>query len=142
MKKVEGLDCIMLIDDDEATNFIHRSVIRRENLDVHVQVAYTAEDALNYLTGSEKYFPGLDLPQPGIIFLDLNMPGMNGWEFLEEYRRLPEMVKRRIALLMLTTSLNPDDEERANTIPELNGFIQKPLTSEKLHDIIEQYFEN
>ncbi len=142
MKKVEGLDCILLVDDDEATNFIHRSVIRREELDVHVQVSRSGEDALNYLSGSGPYFPGIDLPQPGIIFLDLNMPGMNGWEFLDQYKKLPEIIKKRIALLILTTSINPDDEQRASAFPELNGYVQKPLTSEKLQNVIHQYFEN
>ena len=142
MSIIADLDCIMLVDDDEATNFLHRSVIRRENLGVHVKVITNGQEALDYLTGSEQYYPGTDLPQPGIIFLDLNMPGMNGWEFLDQYRKLPTPIRQQIALMVLTTSLNPDDEARARQIPEVDGFLQKPLTGPKLQGIINQYFYN
>ena len=141
MRKTGELDCILLVDDDEATNFLHRRVISREALDVHVQVVHDGQEALDYLTGSDKYYlEEPDFPQPGIIFLDLNMPGMNGWEFLDSYKRLPVEKKKSIALLVLTTSLNPDDENRAKNYPDLDGFLRKPLTPEKLHRVIGEYF--
>lgn len=127
------LDCILLVDDDEATNFLHRRVIDREELDVQVAILHNAREALNYLYEKEE-------PERSIIFLDLNMPGMNGWDFLEHYKRLPQSRRKNIVLLILTTSLNPDDEKRAQEYPELNGFLRKPLTPEKLHRVIDQYF--
>jgi CheY-like chemotaxis protein len=123
----------MLVDDDEATNFLHRRVIDREELDVQVKILHNAREALGYLNDAE-------LPQPCIIFLDLNMPGMNGWDFLEHYKHVPLSRRHDVVLYILTTSLNPDDEKRAQNYPELNGFLRKPLTPEKLHRVLRKHF--
>ena len=68
------------------------------------------------------------------------MPGMNGWDFLKEYEKLPNEVRARVVVAMLTTSLNPDDASHANQINYLKGFISKPLTKEVLLKIIEENF--
>ena len=68
------------------------------------------------------------------------MPGINGWEFLEAYDELEEKQHGRIVIVMLTTSLNPDDEKKANSIPPINGFQNKPLTPESLQEILKEHF--
>ena len=80
--------------------------------------------------------------QPGIIFLDINMPRMNGWEFLIEYKNLPSQQKSKIVIGMLTTSMNPDDEIRAKQFPEIKAFIHKPLTIEKIKELVDYYYSN
>jgi CheY-like chemotaxis protein len=68
------------------------------------------------------------------------MPAMDGWEFLERYRSLPAERKADIVLIMLTTSLNPDDELKTQAIPEVAGFENKPLSQQRLNLLLEKYF--
>ena len=68
------------------------------------------------------------------------MPAMDGWEFLDEYKKLN--IETRIIVVMLTTSLFPEDKLRAEKIPEISGFENKPLTEEKLTGVLEKYFTN
>ena len=79
-------------------------------------------------------------PQPDLMFLDVNMPAMDGWQFLEAYEKLTEAQRSRLVVVMLTTSINPDDEEKAKSNPLVDGFENKPLTGEELKDIIRKYF--
>jgi CheY-like chemotaxis protein len=139
LRKIEGLEFILLVDDDEATNFLNQRVIRKADINAEVQVALNGKEALEFLTNTGKFAKEKVLPQAGLIFLDINMPGMNGWEFLEAYKNLPEEQTRRIKVLMLTTSINPDEEKKAVDISEVKGFIHKPLTAEKLERAIKVY---
>jgi CheY-like chemotaxis protein len=68
------------------------------------------------------------------------MPAMNGWEFLERYSSLEKQQKANVVIVMLTTSLNPDDQAKASSIPDVSGFETKPLTPEKLELILKKYF--
>lgn len=130
------LSCILLIDDDQATNYIHKRVINKAAITDKIVELESGYDAIKYLnqTDFEAY------PRPDIIFLDINMPGMDGWEFLEGYEKLNPEQRGKIILVMLTTSLNPDDKNRSDTISTIDGFKNKPLTHETLQDIIDEYF--
>jgi CheY-like chemotaxis protein len=140
MVKYEGLDCILLIDDDTPTNFLHTMIIKRSGIDVMVQSHTSAIDALAYLTSTGPY-EGKTMIQPGIIFLDINMPAMNGWEFLDEYAKLQDAQKAKITIIMLTTSLNPGDRERAETYNEVVEYLHKPLILNKLEELVAAHFE-
>jgi CheY-like chemotaxis protein len=134
MKK--KLNCILLIDDDKATNFINERVIKKLDCTKRIVTVYNGAEALEFLSIEENG----NLLQPDLIFLDINMPVMDGWEFLEHYRKLHENKKAKVVLLMLTTSLNPDDVKKANKIQEVKGFKNKPLTIEMMQDILKAYF--
>ena len=97
-----------------------------------IRIAQSGQEALEYLQNAT--------PRPDLIFLDINMPAMDGWEFLEKYRRLPAVRKADIILIMLTTSLNPDDEARTKAIPEVAGFENKPLSQGQLDNLLKKYF--
>jgi CheY-like chemotaxis protein len=140
MLKYEGLDCILLIDDDTPTNFLHTMIIKRAGIDVIIQSHTSAIDALAYLTSTGPY-EGKAMIQPGIIFLDINMPAMNGWEFLDEYAKLPDAQKAKITIIMLTTSLNPSDRERAETYNEVVEYLHKPLILHKLEELVAAHFK-
>lgn len=139
MKKITGLDCIILVDDDKITNFINQRVIKKADIDVIVKVNQTGLEAINYLQ-SMNTFSTNKYPRPGIIFLDINMPGMNGWDFINEFKKLPEEQREKIVIAMLTTSTNPDDENNAKALPEINIFLKKPLSIDKLNDTIKAFY--
>lgn len=140
MNKYTGLDGILLIDDDHPINFIHRKVIQKAGVDAPVEAITNVQDALEFLTYSGKYEGTETLPRPGLIFLDINMPGLNGWDFLEAYHLLPERLKARVVIVMLTTSLNPDDREKALKDRVVDDFLIKPLRPEILTEILKRYF--
>lgn len=68
------------------------------------------------------------------------MPGMNGWGFLEGYMKLDKNLREGIKLVVLTTSLDSNNREKAKNIPEVNEFRSKPLTKEMLYKVCENYF--
>jgi len=127
------LKCIMLVDDNPDDNFYHERVIKKCNAAEIVVARQTGESALDYLRSNG----GDDELHPNLIFLDVNMPGMNGWEFLEEYERLDASFKSSVIVVMLTTSQNPDD--RAKAIGMNADFKTKPLTPETLEEIMGRY---
>jgi len=135
------LNCVLVIDDDEPTNFFTRMIIEESGCTNHIKVMQSGQEALDYLVKSKQ--AGSDAgsyPSPDLILLDINMPAMDGWEFLDEYKKLN--VENRIIVVMLTTSLFPEDKLRAEKIPEISGFENKPLTEEKLTAVLEKYFAN
>ena len=134
------LNCILLIDDDEPTNFLNRVTLEQSGYARSVRVIQGGQEALDYLVRCD----GTDhagYPRPDLIFLDINMPAMDGWEFLERYRSLPAACKADMVLVMLTTSLNPDDEVRSRKFPEVSGFENKPLSARRLKELLEKYFK-
>ncbi|SFD77604.1 Response regulator receiver domain-containing protein [Chitinophaga sp. CF118] len=133
MKK---LNSILLVEDDEITNYINQMVIKKLDCAEHVQVAWNGADALAYLKQCGEHA----CQQPELILLDINMPGLNGWEFLDEYSKLDDEERCKVVVVMLTTSLNPDDKKRATDNPVIAGFRSKPLTTAVLEEILSQYF--
>lgn len=135
---MKQLNCILLIDDDEPTNFLNKMTLEQSGCTRHIRIAQSGQAALEYLRG----VPVDDCPRPDLIFLDINMPAMDGWEFLAQYQTLPVEKKADTVLIMLTTSLNPDDEKRTLEIPEVSGFENKPLNQGQLERLLKKYFSN
>lgn len=133
------LNCILVIDDDEPTNFFTRIILEEYGHIKHIKIMQSAREALDYLalasqTGTDKN----NFPYPDLVLLDINMPAMNGWEFLEEYQKQGKAYAPKI--IMLTTSLFPKDMEKARDIPEVADFESKPLSAEKLDRILQRHF--
>ena len=133
MKKV---NCILLIDDNEADNEFHRRAILKAGVADHIEVANGGEKALDYLKKSGTS----DTPAPDLIFLDINMPGMNGFEFMEEYQKLDPARKSKMVVFMLTSSLMPEDKKKALDAGEISDYLNKPLTADTVNSIVEKYF--
>lgn len=129
---IKKLSCILFIDDDEPTNFLNKMTTEQSGYTDRVEVFQSGQEALDYLSGP--------FPSPDLIFLDINMPAMDGWEFLDRYRDLARTNKADIVLVMLTTSLNPDDEVKTREIREVAGFENKPLLEARLEDLLKKYF--
>jgi CheY-like chemotaxis protein len=135
------LNCILLVDDNDSDNFIHKRVIEKAGIAENIGIAMNGKEALDFLTTEHHdRLSGTSFSQPELIFLDINMPIMDGWEFLEEYHKLPEEQKGKVVFIMLTTSLNPADKSRAETMIENGCFQYKPLTQAMIRTIMEQNY--
>jgi len=141
MKKFKDLNCILLVDDDSPTNFIHAKVIEKAAIATTIKAITNVKEALEFLTYSGSYQNSQEIPRPGIIFLDINMPGLNGWDFMEEYHKLDQHYKAQAIVIMLTTSLNPADRDRAHSDTEIVTFLHKPLRPQIVLDIVSQHFK-
>lgn len=141
MKKFKDLECILLIDDNELTNFVHTKVIQKSEIETTIIGVTNVEDALDFLTQKGEFENTAEAPRPGIIFLDINMPGLTGWDFMEYYRNIDSALRAKVIVVMLTTSLNPEDREKALLDGQIVDFLPKPLRSHMLDDLVEKYFE-
>jgi CheY-like chemotaxis protein len=142
MKAIK-LNCVLVIDDDEPTNFFNQMIVEQANCTETVKVAQSGQEALEYLSTSARLAcEHQEFPCPDLIFLDINMPAMDGWEFLERYRELEKQRKNQVIVVMLTTSLFQEDMVKAQNMPEISAFENKPLTPEKLENILSRHFAN
>lgn len=129
-----ALDKVLLVDDDKVTNLMHARLIRKAGLAEKIDVATDGVAAIEYLVG----IAARSETPPQIIFLDVNMPRMNGFEFLHEYKSLPQSVRGSQDIVMLSTSVLPQDKSRAEADPNVLEFVTKPIRAEKLLAIFEE----
>ncbi|MEJ8757054.1 response regulator [Pontibacter sp. H259] len=127
---------VILIDDDQVNNFVCESIIRNEEFADEVISFEYAEEAFTFLSKLASEQPD-DFPE--LIFLDINMPGMDGWSFLEKYRNLPEDVTQKCCLFMLSSAVDRKDIICAKSYNEVKDFFSKPLSPEILSFIKEEF---
>ncbi len=139
---MQKIKCILLVDDDATTNFLNEELIDDLGIAEQVHVALNGQEALNYLThkGKFKTTDKNKFPTPNLIFLDINMPLMDGFEFLEEYHQLPEKNKAEVVIIFLTTSDSHKDKLKQVNDKTVNDFIEKPLKRKTLLGIMDRYF--
>lgn len=126
---------ILLIDDDSSSNFFHKRLLtKKSNFAENVMVAHDGKEGIEMLK-NKKENGGVT---PDIIFLDINMPVMDGWEFLEEYEKLEPEFKAKTVVIMLTSSLNPDDRDKALSYGDVDAMYNKLLDTTILKDIEEK----
>jgi CheY-like chemotaxis protein len=141
MKKVNQ---ILLVDDNPADNEFHTLVIEKAKVTDKLMCIPSSRKALEYLRNSITTKDNAGARVPDLLFLDLNMPAMNGFEFLEQLKLIPDPYKRKgkLRIFILTGSLNPDDfklaMEKYGDI--ITGFRLKPLMDTIFTDIVEHYF--
>lgn len=124
---MESLVKVVLIDDSEVDNYLHtRSILKSERGEV-VQEFQSAEGALEWFKQGPQ--------NVDIILLDVNMPRMNGFEFLEEYQKLEESLKAKSVVVMLTSSLAPKDKANADRFGV--KFENKSLTKDGFINLVE-----
>jgi CheY-like chemotaxis protein len=123
---------IFLIDDDDIFNFVHRRIIERELKEVSVTVYNVARKALEHLIAQAENQQDL----PKFIFLDLNMPDLNGFDFLQALMDAPFEALRQIRIVIVTSSLHDQDVAKAFTFPMVKEFLDKPLEMETIMAIL------
>lgn len=132
---------VLLIDDDDTTNFLNQRLLDRMKVTDHIRTFVNGKQAFDYLynvsnnnyeTESENYF------KPELIFLDINMPVMDGFEMLDLYERLSPDFRKNIIMAVLTTSTHPQDTDNSR---KYNAeYLTKPLTVEKVNALLSRYF--
>jgi CheY-like chemotaxis protein len=132
----QKLNCILLIDDDELTNLINKMILKKLDCAEKILVFKSGKEALNYLESNEP------TEYPNLIFLDINMPAMNGWEFMEKYKTIQKQELDQTVVIILTTSLDPKEHEKADHTKKVNGFKNKPLTPETVQEIVSKHFKH
>lgn len=132
---MKPVNYILLIDDDESTNFYNKIILEDNKVTHKIKVAKNGEEALEILETDKK-----NGTNPDVIFLDINMPVMNGFEFLDIYEQWPEEYRSKVLIVMLTTSLHEMDIEKSKNYESITEFKNKPITPELLNEIWDKYF--
>lgn len=125
---------IWIVDDDDINNFVCERFLKNRQEVRTVKSILSAEEALDLLEQGPE-------PAPHLIILDVNMPTLNAWEFLPHFRNLmaPVSKDRQPAIVLLTSSLNEDDRTKAEEAEEIIGFLPKPITSEIIDRIFNEF---
>lgn len=125
---------ILLVDDDEVSNFINRRILETLKITKHTHSVRNGRDALAYIAEHCKQSGG-NGNCPDLILLDIQMPVMDGLEFLTEFFKKGADRSKRIKVVMLTSSSNPRDVEAAKKF-NISGYVNKPLTAEKFYEAL------
>jgi len=126
-----SLPDFIIIDDDPINNLICQKMIELTIQGATVHTFTIPEKGLEYIMSA--YI--VENAKNAILFLDINMPHLNGWDVLERFKNFPDLVKQHIKIYMLSSSVDPQDQEKAGDSPLVSGFISKPLSQAKLHAV-------
>lgn len=124
---------VLLIDDDAISNFLSKSMIEKSGVFEKVEVFNSAVKALDYLKKQETEKE--DFPE--VILLDVMMPVMDGFAFLDELIRFESDSSKKVKVCMLTSSLDPKDKQQADSYPQVIDFMSKPINQEKIRKFVE-----
>lgn len=142
MVDINIISNILLVDDDQTSIFLQQHLLT-DMCHYHgkIHACHNGKMALDYLENKGEFSEnGTSYPKPDLILLDINMPVMNGFEFLDRYMLLPKVLKGGIVISMLTSSLNKLDREKAEKYQEVSDFIIKPISKEQLLGIVAKHF--
>jgi CheY-like chemotaxis protein len=125
------IDLVMLVDDNETDNFISKRIIEITKFAKRVEVKNSGKSALDYLKENQSSADDL----PNIIFLDINMPIVDGFVFLYEFEKFSEVVRNKCKVIILSSSDNKRDIDKIVNNNHVIKFITKPLTEVALDEI-------
>lgn len=121
---------VILVDDDPVINFINRKMMQKSGISNDPEVFQNGQEALIFIKTHHSDYSSI------IILLDINMPGMSGWEFLETLTTYSEEITKKILVYMLSSSIAQEDIDRANENNLVKSYITKPLSAKKCQDIL------
>jgi CheY-like chemotaxis protein len=123
---------VLLVDDDEINNFISIKLIKKALLNTEIMACLNGKFAIDQLVDIQRKDPE---KLPDYILLDINMPIMNGWEFLDEYKRLNIDASGKCKIFIISSSVFSNDINKARSYPLVKDFISKPLNVEKIKEL-------
>lgn len=131
---MSSMNSLYVIDDDEMYRYIAEQTLASAGFTGNITTFSNGSEAIaameSELSADEKL--------PDLILLDLNMPVLDGWGFLEDYSQLKSKISKHIPIYIVSSSFNPVDVERANQINEVSGYVVKPITKQKFRELIQQ----
>ncbi|AKD05901.1 response regulator receiver protein [Pontibacter korlensis] len=134
------LDLVLLVDDDDTTNYLNERLLKEMQLAREIKTLKNGKEALNYLAKSEGLGASAEYKRPDLVFLDIKMPVMDGFSFLEEYHKLSTDEVNPVIILMLTSSASFYDLERLKSFRKVKKHFSKALTKHDVHEIMTEFF--
>lgn len=122
---------VMLVDDNEIDNLINQKMIEAAAITDIIYTHTGAKSAIEFLRNVEK-LEIADQVLPDVIFLDIDMPLMDGFQFLDEFEKLSEPTRKKSKIVMLTSSINPQDFDRSKKYRSVRLYLNKPLSHDSL----------
>lgn len=122
---------VLVVDDALIDRYMAEKIMKKHGFTDEVVTVESAMDALELLEACIEDLGSL----PELIFLDINMPKMSGFDFLDEYAKFPEQLKKKCIIIMLSSSMHPEDKHRALENPYVSKFLSKPLSLDILLEV-------
>lgn len=124
---------ILIVDDDQVNNFVLKNIIQRAYPDALISIERDGRSALRFLNELDQNRKAF----PGILLLDINMPIMSGFEFLDEYHK--RFLNKEVSIYMVSSSISKFDQQKANSYSNVHGYITKPLVNQNIIFIVDEY---
>lgn len=127
---------VMLIDDNEIDNLINQKMVEAADLSKYIYTHTGAKSAIEFLKNIEQLDAEVvNKVLPDVIFLDIDMPLMDGFQFLEEFNKLKDSTRDRCKIVMLTSSINPQDVSKSKKYESVKKHLNKPLSQDSLKEL-------
>ncbi|MCX2740220.1 response regulator [Pontibacter anaerobius] len=135
------LELVLLVDDDETTNYLNERLLKEMQVAKEIKTLKNGKEALNYIAKVEGPGATAGVKRPDLIFLDIKMPVMDGFSFLEEYHKLSVDEANPVIILMLTSSASFYDLEKLKAFNRVKKHFSKALTKHDVHEIMNEFFK-
>lgn len=128
---------ILLVDDDELYLFLMEKTIHQISNTLKVNSVTDGERAIEYIAQCTNEMT----PLPEVIFLDINMPFLDGWGFLAEFKKLKPLISNKVNIYIVSSSMRESDKKRAASLEELTGYVIKPVGKDQLVEIFKTIYQ-